>query len=202
MSILYTQMAKDFWADEIAFAETVCLTCGGAGCEVVNSLNEETGQWTAYVPKHGYKIFIDKDGKWTSTKEINAPEKLFWSQVAGLYPSIPAWMLEAYVGIDVDDEYIDEYLDAVWAVSTKDRLDAMFDTSSLIQHEIEDGDEYFDAVLSSLIQHEVEDEDETFYSVWGYDEDHETDYSPITLWDEVTEPAKETYISPFTGKLT
>jgi len=203
MSILYTQMAKDFWADEIAFAETACFTCGGSGCEIINSLNEETGQWTAYVPKHDYKIFIDKDGKWTSTKEFNdisqPPEKFFWSQVASLYPSIPTWMLEAYVGVDVNDYQIlddDEYLAAVWAASMNEHgelNDEYFDVNARLER-------LYDTTL--LIQHEDEDEDKTSYSVWGYDETHETDYSPITSWDEVAEPAKETYISPFTGKLT
>jgi len=100
------EQAKNFWADEDAFAETPCVSCGEEDeCTIVNSLQED-GKWIAYVVDHDYKVTIDRDGNWETTcefSELNDAEKIFWNHTAKLYATVPLWMVEAYRGIDVDE---------------------------------------------------------------------------------------------------
>ena len=180
----YIEQAKNFWADEDAYAEMPCISCGEEDeCTVVCSLQEDD-KWIAYVVDHDYKVTIDREGNWETTcefSELNDAEKIFWNHTAKLYATVPLWMVEAYRGVDVDeaadslcDDEEEDY--DIWGYDEEDDENDEWDEDEDDEFELDD---FF-----------VSDDQPTESSLKEFVSEVKAQYTP-----------DETYISPFTGKL-
>jgi len=197
----YVELAKNFWADEDAFAEEACVKCDEEDCNIVCSLQDDDS-FVSYSVDHEYKVTMKRDGSWTSTCEftdLTDGEKIFWNHAAKLYATLPMWMVEEYRGIDIDeaaealyDDDEDDY--DIWGYDEDDCLDDedWLDEEDIIEDEFEDG--------------------------------FEDEFEATAPWEEVTAPSnaelihtasrgqlitglsvkqkEDTYVSPFTGKTT
>lgn len=200
------QHSKNFWADESEFNEEECFSCGECDCSIVSTLDED-GTWQSRLVEHDYTITITKDGEWEAScgfSALNDAEKIFWSHLAGLYTSIPGWMLESYKDIDLDDatdavleekEYFDDYLDYD---DDDDDYELDYDEDDVIDYDDDDDDDGYevDEVDRSGIKWELRDAFQPTTSL------HEVD-APLVGFDgkPATAPnSEEVYISPFTGR--